>query len=183
MKYVVRKAFFNYEKEEKYLNEMAAKGMALTDYSWCRYVFNDCQRGEYIYRIELLDHYANHPESIAYIKFMEETGVECVATYNRWAYFRRKAVDGPFDIYTDIKSKIRHYKKINVLWKTLAAIEFSAGIVNIVTAAIAWVRGGDGSMNLGIGLPLLALGFVFVFAALPSGRKIKNLKKEQAIRE
>lgn len=33
MKHIVRKAYWNYEKEEKRLNEMSAKGMALTDYS------------------------------------------------------------------------------------------------------------------------------------------------------
>jgi hypothetical protein len=37
MKHVVRKAFFDFKKEEKYLNEMSVKGLALTDCTWCRY--------------------------------------------------------------------------------------------------------------------------------------------------
>lgn len=47
MNHIVRKAFFDYEKEEKYLNEMSAKGLALTDYTQFRYVFQDAPKGEY----------------------------------------------------------------------------------------------------------------------------------------
>ncbi len=109
MKYTVWKAFFDYEKEEKYLNEMAAKGLALTDYSWCRYVFEDALKGEYVYRIELLENPVNHAESQNYIiRFMEEAGIEFVTSYNRWIYLRKKTADGKFDIYSDIASKIKH---------------------------------------------------------------------------
>lgn len=90
MKYIVRKAYWDYEKEEKWLNEMSAKGMALTDYSWCRYVFKEEANNQYTYRIELLKDMPTHPESIAYLRFLEESGVECVATYMRWAYLRKK---------------------------------------------------------------------------------------------
>ena len=41
MKQVVWKAYYNYEKEENWLKEMSAKGMALISYSWCRYVLED----------------------------------------------------------------------------------------------------------------------------------------------
>jgi len=57
----VWKAFLDYEKEEKWLNEMVAKGFAMTAYSWCHYTFENCVPGEYIYRIELLEHSVNHP--------------------------------------------------------------------------------------------------------------------------
>lgn len=55
MKQVIRKAFWNYEKEEHWLNTMSAKSLAMTNYSWCRYVFEEEPRGEYIYRIELTE--------------------------------------------------------------------------------------------------------------------------------
>jgi len=48
MKHIVRKAYWDYEKEEKWLNAMSAKGMALTDYSWCRYVFTETPCNEFI---------------------------------------------------------------------------------------------------------------------------------------
>ena len=66
MKHTVRKIFLNYEKEEEWLNEMSAKGMALIYYSWCRYVFEETQNNEYIYRIELLEKSPTSAESIPY---------------------------------------------------------------------------------------------------------------------
>lgn len=39
MKHIVRKLFMDYQKEEDYLNEMAANGLALVDYTFGRYVF------------------------------------------------------------------------------------------------------------------------------------------------
>ncbi|MDD8053275.1 MAG: DUF2812 domain-containing protein, partial [Thermotogota bacterium] len=41
MKRVIWRPYWNYEKEEKWLNEMAARGWLFTDYSWCRYVFQE----------------------------------------------------------------------------------------------------------------------------------------------
>lgn len=90
MKTIIRKAYWNYEKEEKWLNEMSANGFALTDYFWCRYVFTDCEPGEYIYRIELLEYLPTHPVSQKYLRFMEENGVEYVASTTRWVFFRKK---------------------------------------------------------------------------------------------
>ncbi|MCB2293245.1 DUF2812 domain-containing protein [Clostridium algoriphilum] len=77
----IYKLYYDYEKEENWLNEMSANGMTLTKYTWCRYVFTEAPKNEYIYRLELLQHSPSHPESIAYIKFLEETGVECIIEY------------------------------------------------------------------------------------------------------
>lgn len=111
-----------YEKEEAWLNEMAAKGMLLTDIGLCRYVFTEGMPGSYIYRIELLKELPSHAESIAYLRFLEETGIEFVGSCVRWAYFRRPASDGPFALYSDTESKIRHFKRITAIANTLSAI-------------------------------------------------------------
>lgn len=103
--HIVHKAFWDFEKEEQWLNTMSARGLALSDYSWCRYVFADTPENRYIYRIELLENLPTHPESMAYLRFLEENGVECVASYMRWVYLRKNASEGPFDIYTDIDSR------------------------------------------------------------------------------
>jgi len=94
MKTIIRKPYWNYEKEEKWLNEMSEKGLALTDYSWCRYVFSDSQPGEYIYRIELLEYRPSHPASQKYLRFMEESGVEHIASYMKWVYFKKNHLTG-----------------------------------------------------------------------------------------
>ena len=187
MKHIVRKAYWNYEKEEKWLNEMSAKGMALTDYSWCRYVFTETPNNEYTYRIELLENLPAHAESIVYIKFLEENGVECVATYMRWIYLRKKSSEGAFDIYSDIESKIKHYKRINVLWNTLMWIEFMAGLINIVIGVvnlnIGYKLGNFTIGNLIIGGSVSLLGLLFLRLGSPIRKKIKWLQQEKAISE
>jgi len=180
MKHTVRKVYINYEREEKWLNDMSAKGLALRDYSWIRYVFEDAPKGEYIYRIELLDHMPSHPESRRYIEFLEETGVEFVASYMRWVYFRKKAADGPFDLYSDIDSKINHYKRIFTLWATLAFAEFCIGFSNI---SIGIDRQGISGVNFILGLGLFALGLTLLVLALSTWRKMRRLRKEKRIRE
>ena len=115
---------------------MSARGMAFSDYSWCRYVFADAPDNQYIYRIELLENLPTHPESIAYLRFLEENGVECVSSYMRWVYLRKNASEGPFDIYTDIDSKIRHYQRISIFWTTLMIVEFTAAFVNLAVGII-----------------------------------------------
>lgn len=117
MKYIIRKMYYNHDKEEKWLNEMASKGMSLIVTSWFRYVFEDTDKGEYIYRVVMLGRLASHPESIRYLEFLKETGSEVIGTYLSWAYVRKKASDGEFEIYSDIDSQIMHHKRLrNVLY-------------------------------------------------------------------
>ena len=43
---------WDFDKEEKWLNGMAAKGLCLVSVSFCRYVFEDCEPGEYNIRLQ-----------------------------------------------------------------------------------------------------------------------------------
>ncbi len=179
MKHIIHKAYWNYEKEEKWLNSMSARGLALTDYCWIRYVFEESERGEYIYRIQLLEHWATHPESARYIDFVESTGAECVATYMRWVYFRKKAADGPFELYSDIPSMIRHYRMIRAFWAGLTVLEYAAGIMNISVGAVPPVS--TTNIVLGTLVTLMGVGFTLLIVNLT--KKIRALKKRQRIVE
>jgi hypothetical protein len=90
VKRAIWRLYLNFEKEEKWLNEMATAGWMLTDYSWCRYVFEEGREGEYVYRIELLKNLPTYPLSQKYLRFLEEAGIEYVAYYARWVYLRKK---------------------------------------------------------------------------------------------
>lgn len=179
MKYIIWKAYWNNEREEKWLNEMAAKGLALHSYSMFRYVFEETPPGEYIYRIELLEYNPTHPESRQYIKFVEETGAECVVTYWRWAYFRKKAADGPFELYTDFTSRIAHHKRLRALWFGVAILELVAFIINLVAGLIPPVS----SMNLILAGVVGMLFAVFLILIASQTRRIRALKREQKISE
>ena len=169
---------------------MSTKGLVLTDYSWCRYVFEETSNGEYTYRIELLENWPTHPESLQYIKFLEENGVECVATYMRWIYLRKKSNEGEFDIYSDIESKIEHYKKISALWITFIWLEFLAGFMNIFIGIFNYSMNGNtvshnmSYVNVVLGSIVFGLGII-MFRKLhsPIRKKIKELEQEKDIRE
>lgn len=179
MKYIVRKIYWNWEKEEKWLNEMSAKGLMLTDYSWCRYVFESTKPGEFVYRIDLLNYWPTHPTSRKFIEFLEETGVEFVASYMRWVYFRKKADGGPFTLYTDIPSRIAHYKRIRLLWLPLSIAELAIGFSNVTIGLLRPFT----LFNLLGGLLCSLIGIALAIHSWQITRKINALKKEQAIRE
>lgn len=178
MKKIIRKAYWNYEKEEKWLNEMTSKGFALVDYSWCRYVFEKCEPGEYIYRIELLENTHSHPESEKYIQFIEETGAEHVASYMRWVYFRKKSDEKGFDLYTDIDSKIKHYKRVFALYAILMVAEFLIGIGNLMIGL------NEGTtVNLLGGILCTLFGALIASIVIPTYKKINKLKEQKMINE
>jgi len=185
MKNVIRKLFFNYEKEEKWLNEMAAQGKALIKYTWCRYEFEDTPKGEYIYRVVLLDKQASHSESQKYIQFVEETGAEYVASYLRWVYFRKKAADGPFELYSDIDSKLRHYKKVQAAMTTAALINFATGILCIrffFPQADVPYTAADTAFGV-VGVCLLVFSVILFSLGAPIRKSVRRLAKEKEIHE
>lgn len=179
MRKVVKKFFWawEFEKEEKWLNEMSAKGLALSDYSFCRYSFEETEPSEYSFKIQLLEHRTSHPESESYIRFMEEIGAEQVASYMNWVYFRKKTAEGPFELFSDMESKIRHLILVKKLVLPLGIINLGTGIMNVANMLQ--------NAKEYVWLPFIniALAAVIFFGCERISKKIKALKKERAIRE
>ena len=81
--------------------------------------FVPCQPGEYIYQIDLLPGKGLLAEDYeGYVIFMDEMGVEVLQRWGRWVYLRKRAEDGPFEVYTDAESRIALYRRIRrmFLW-------------------------------------------------------------------
>ncbi|WP_169819137.1 DUF2812 domain-containing protein [Anaerobacillus arseniciselenatis] len=168
----IRKVFLNFEKEEKWLNEMAAKGMHFIGYTFCTYYFEKGEPGEYNYRIQLLDQAPDHSEVQEYLEFMKDSGVECVATYVRWAYFRKKSEEGTFEIYSDIESKIKHFKKIAWLMGSLALLNVFIALLNTMLSTISTYNLYFSFISWLTVLILLPITFGYI-------RRIKQLRREQ----
>ncbi len=85
-KKTVFKLFFvwDFEKEERWLNEMAQEGWVLDNTGVSFYTFVRCEPGEYIIRLEM------NPSS-DYRAFVKELGAEYIGGCVNWVYFRRKA--------------------------------------------------------------------------------------------
>ena len=186
MKTTAWKVYMDYEKEEVWLNSMAAKGFALTDYFLFRYVFEDCRPGEYIYRLELLENLPTHAESRKYLNFLADNGVEHVTSWLRWVYLRKRAEDGSFDLYSDIDSRIAHYKRIATLWLPIMLFELMIGFSNFFQGLDFINGGGDDSgstYQFIMGIVLIGVG-AFIFFAWNSLRlKTRRLRREKTLRE
>ena len=135
-KKTVRKWFWvwDFEKEEQWLNTMANSGWLLDGVGWCSYRFVACEPGTYTVRLEMRD------KDDDYIGFMQETGAEYVGRMVKWLYFRKKAEDGEFDLFSDLDSKIAHLNRIG---KGLSAIGFAnlaIGIANSLHSSIGWIN-------------------------------------------
>lgn len=113
MRKTIRKWFWpwDFDKEEKWLNEMSANGLHLVNVTSYKYTFEEGTPGDYAVRLELLEKNSTSPESKQYIKFVEDTGAEYLGSGAYWAYFRKKKTDGEFELFSDIDSRIKHLNR------------------------------------------------------------------------
>lgn len=132
MRQTIRKWFWAWEfdKEEKWLTDMAAKGKALVSARYATYEFEDSAPGEYAIRLEMLEHDPASAEGQQYISFVEETGAEYVGHVMKWVYFRKKTADGPFELHSDNKTRMKHLKRIIALLRPLAVINAGIAVYN-----------------------------------------------------
>lgn len=179
MRKVIKKWFWAWEaeKEEQWLNEMSAKGLCLIGVGLGRYEFEECLPGEYQFKLEFLEHFPTHPESVQYIKFIEDTGAEQIGSIHRWVYFRKKTADGTFDLFSDNASRIKHLNRIITLLTTLNTFNIFIGAYNIFLAITL-----DSPANY-VGVINLAVGILLFFGIFKLWRQRKRLKKEQQIYE
>ncbi len=124
---------WDFEKEEQWLNEMALEGWALVAVGLCRYTFERCRPGQYIIRLEM------HGVDDGYIRFMEQTGAVYIGRMIQWIYFRRSAELGPFDIFSDVDSKITHLQRIGWSLSMIGFANLLIGCVNTFSVSRAGI--------------------------------------------
>ena len=176
MKKTIYKLFFawQFDKEEKWLNECSAKGLHLCDVGVYRYTFEEGKPGEYTNKIELLKEWPTHPEIVAYIRFLEDTGVEMVGSLLRWVYFRKKSDLEAFDLYSDLDSRIEHLNRITMLFLPFIFLEFSVGLSNLIASD---------STNKFVGMLCVLLGCLICYGTYNIHLKKQKLIKERMIHE
>ena len=133
----VRKWFWvwEFDKEEDWLNEMAMNGWVLDRVGFCSYDFVKCEPGEYTVREEM------HAFDETYVSFMEETGAEYIGRVFAWSYFRKKTADGPFDLFSDIDSRIGHLDKICKVLTIVGGANLAIGLMNSFSPSrLGWIN-------------------------------------------
>lgn len=181
MSIIKRKWFWawDFDKEERWLNEMSADGLALSSVALYRYVFEPSQPGEYEIRLTLLENLPDTAESRDFLSFLMETGVEHIGSYFRWVYLRKKASDGKFELYSDSASKIKHLSRIQLLLGIPA-------IVNLVLGSIILILSLYHTTHFAVNpicIVNVALGLLCGFGVFSIGRKKEHLVREQNIFE
>ena len=129
-KKTVFKLFFvwDFEKEERWLNEMAQEGWVLDNTGFSFYTFVRCEPGEYIIRLEM------NPSS-DYRAFVKELGAEYIGGCVNWVYFRRKAELGSFELLSDIDSRLTHLSRIDRMLSLICLANLIMGVTNSLNQA------------------------------------------------
>ena len=168
---VIRKLFWvwEFDEEEKWLNDMAKRGWALDSVGFAKYTFIESEPGEYAVRLEMLDHTAASSEGQDYIDFVESTGAEYIGNMMQWVFFRKKAAEGDFDLFSDIDSRIRHMERIV---KPLGIIALSNLLIGVGNLLIG-----------GLGLINIACSALLGYACHKINQKKTALQKERSLHE
>lgn len=105
---VVIRLGFDVDKEDRFMNDMSAKGFDLARW-WFPgiYLFESGEPGYWTYRNGVLP----RADKEQYLALMADAGVETVVTFiNGTATFRKRTADGPFEIYSDAESRIAFFQ-------------------------------------------------------------------------
>lgn len=166
---------FDKDEEQDWLNDYARQGWAMASFFAGVFTFVPCRPGEFIYQIDLVPGSGLRPDNYEdYAAFMHETGVEVLQRWGRWVYLRKRAEDGPFEVYTDIASRIALYRRIRgmFLWALSLICLCSVSAWNLLARypGDLFVRG------------LVGFYIVMIAAMLRAvwrcGRKIRELERQ-----
>lgn len=179
MRHTVKKWFWawDFQKEEQWLQQMAAKGLALVSVGFARYEFEDTQGGEYDVCLQLLEQNIKHPESVKYIEFLEQTGAEHVGTYGRWIFVRKKRAEGGLQLFSDYQSRVKQLSRIIGMIVPVSVANILIGISNI---SLLFTLSGDANA---VGLINLLLGLLGCFGWYKLSKMKKALQEQAQIFE
>ena len=115
---------WDFDKEERWLNEMAMQGWALAEVGFCTYTFERCEPGEWIVRLQMKQ---GDPD---YVAFLEELGAEYIGRVVQWIYVRRRAEEGSFELFSDIASRLEYLQWIARMLLAIGMMNLVIGVVN-----------------------------------------------------
>lgn len=105
---LVFRAGVDWDKEDRFMNDMSAKGFDLARW-WFPgiYLFESGEPGYWTYRNGVLP----RADKEQYLALMADAGVETVVTFiNGTATFRKRTAEGPFELYSDTESRIGFFQ-------------------------------------------------------------------------
>ena len=178
------------EREEKWLNEMAAAGWLLEKWNGnFRYTFRRGERGAWLYKIDMIDDEERGLDGEVYINFLNECGIEVAYRYKKWLFLRKRAVDGPFDTANDLYSRLRITNKVYSYSIRVLCYLVVACFVTIAISMLGYnllegnLRYYFEAISTGAGFGLvLGLTFFFIPAITKLRKKMDRLVREIGVK-
>lgn len=191
--------------QENWLNKMAHSGWKLTKTSRLIYEFEDCNPGEYEYRVEFVAHMSNS-EIKKYMNFIKESGYNVFIKninlnysvgkirWRPWAtgmgqistspgnynkellIIERKKESKPFELHTDLDDLIKYIKPIRN-----AHIFTTMLLIGLILTSYSWNTLNIISVITVIFLSILTLGFFL--KSFKYSKMLFNYKKESKLYE
>jgi Protein of unknown function (DUF2812). len=124
--------YFDKDRETAWLNELAMQGKAMSGFFAGFYQFEDTAPGLWRYQVDFSDRFGSVTQE--YRSLMDDLQIEIVQIWGYWVILRKRAADGPFEMYTDADSKISHYKKIRKMFRVATLIYLALFILEMICA-------------------------------------------------
>lgn len=171
----------DYEREQKWLNDMSRGGWNMTNSCGIIYTFEKGTPGEYIYKVDLPDESMTEGEVEQYYKFLEECGIEVVCRFKSWRYLRRKASQGAFETKDNTRTQLSMVNKAyGLAMRIINTILVIFTVLIILTAVITAFSQGhfaqflEGFMTGISSSALVAITIIFV----PISRRLRMRMNE-----
>lgn len=170
---------WDWDEEERWLNEMAAQGWHFLKYSFpFRYTFERGKPSAYQYRLQAMDNRIGSKESQEYLAFLRDMDIELVESYLFWAYLRKPNDGQPFELFSDVESKLKHMRRFSFI--PLACLMMLC--VNLMWGAPTLIaHGGLPGMVLVVLEVLLSM--LMLYGLTRMGVKYYELQKQKQIHE
>lgn len=170
--------YFDKDEEEIWLNEMVAQGYAMKKFFLGFYRFVPCEKGAYIYQIDLFTENKRNMTHQEYVNLIEETGAEYICRWGWWRIFRRKTELGKFELYTDASSKLEQFQRIFRFFRAVAILESVITVYELILTGINWYRWGSSVTLVVCCMICLLMTGVLWNASYRIWNKICKLKQE-----
>lgn len=159
--------YYDKDKEEEFLNDMASKGYAMKSFFLGLYDFEECKPGEYTYRIDIINDMTLKERKELY-DLVRESGGEHVQSWGFWAFFRKR---GKFELYSDRESQIHQYERIRIVFLALAFLE-------TISAVLQWKRldWANTASDRAFVMIFTVLATMFIYQTIKTTMKIRQLK-------
>lgn len=111
-----------------------------------------------------------------YFEFLKDSGITIINELGGWVYMKRAAVEGPFEIYTDTKSKIAYFKRMLSIFSWLFFINAWMGIANL---SVLWDKAKGRVIKPTMGVFNILAALLIAYPLIKIIQRKKGLEKQQ----